>query len=541
MVFFAEKNIPIPPTDILSWIFDQVPYDIDEPILLDAADPNRSISNRQAKALIRKLIAGLKRWGIRPGQNDVVCLHSFNDILYTILVLGVIGAGGIITGTNPAYTPYELAHQIRTAEVKYLITEPEMLGPIIEAADECKLPRSNILVFNILNQPVPKGFRSWETLLQHGEEDWHRFNNLGLAKTAQAARLFSSGTTGLPKAALTSHYNLVAQHELVYGQSKRDYRIKLLLPLPMFHAAAFPVAHTTALKAGNITYVMRRFDLETFLKNVEYYQITDLAMVPPIIIQTIMSPLSRKYSLRSLRSAQVGAASLSKDAQKRFESLLEKNVQCTQVWGMTETTCMGLCFPWPERDRTGSIGRPLPNLDVKIVNESGADISAYDVTGELCIRGPTIISGYLNNPTANEEFDADGFYHTGDIVYCDSKTRLWYIVDRKKELIKVRGFQVAPPELEAVLFDHPQIADAAVIGVPSQNGDDQVPRAYVVRKPGAALTAAEVKKHVAKRLARFKHLEGGVIFVPAIPKNASGKILKRLLRDEAKKEMTARL
>ena len=302
-------------------------------ILLDASDPNRSISNRQAKALVRKLIAGFRRWGIRPGQKDVVCLHSFNDILYTILVLGVIGAGGIIVGTNPAYTPYELAHHIRTAEVKYLITEPEMLGAVIEAADECKLPRSNILIFNILGQAVPEGFKSWETLLQHGEEDWDRFNDLESAKTVQAARLFSSGTTGLAKAALTSHFNLVAQHELVYGQSRRDYRIKFLLALPMFHAAAFPVSHTTALKAGNITYVMRRFDLEAFLRHIEYFKITDLAMVPPIIIQTIMSPLSQKYSLRSLRSAQVGAASLSKDAQKRFENLLEENVQCTQVWG----------------------------------------------------------------------------------------------------------------------------------------------------------------------------------------------------------------
>ena len=309
-------------------------FEADNPqILLDASDPTRSISNRQAKILVRKLVAGLKRWGVRPGQKDVVCVHSFNDIMYTILVLGIIGAGGIVVGSNPAYTPYELAHHIKTAEVKYLVTEPDMLGAIVEAADECRLPRSNILIFNVLNQAVPEGFKSWETLLQHGEKDWVRFHDLQSAKTAQAARLFSSGTTGLPKAALTSHFNLVAQHELVYGQSRRDYRVKFLLALPMFHAAAFPVAHTTALKAGNITYVMRRFELETFLRNIEYYKITDIAMVPPIVIQTIMSPLSKKYSLRSLRSAQVGAASLSKDAQKRFENLLEEGTQCTQVWG----------------------------------------------------------------------------------------------------------------------------------------------------------------------------------------------------------------
>ena len=167
------------------------------------------------------------------------------------------------------------------------------------------------------------------------------------------------------------------------------------------------------------------------------------------------------------------------------------------------------------------------------------------MNGELCVRGPTLASGYLNNPTANEAFDADGFYHTGDIVYCDSKTKLWYIADRKKELIKVRAFQVAPPELEAVLLSHPQIVDAAVIGVPAPNPDDgQLPRAYVVRRPGEhgdAVTEAEIKAHVAGKLAKFKHLEGGVMFVSAIPKNASGKILKRLLREEAKQEMKAKL
>ena len=155
-----------------------------------------------------------------------------------------------------------------------------------------------------------------------------------------------------------------------------------------------------------------------------------------------------------------------------------------------------------------------------------------------------MVSGYLNNPAANEAFDANGFYHTGDIAYCASKSKKWYIVDRKKELIKVRGFQVAPPELEAVLLSHPQIVDAAVIGVPSSQDDDQSPRAYVVRREGEqgdALTEAEVKQHLSNKLTRFKHLDGGVNFVPSIPKNASGKILKRILRESAKKEMSAKL
>jgi len=213
----------------------------------------------------------------------------------------------------------------------------------------------------------------------------------------------------------------------------------------------------------------------------------------------------------------------------------------TQVWGMTEASCIVTRFEYPEDDLTGSIGRPMPNIDMKIVDDDGKDITGYDVRGEMCIRGPTIIPGYFENPEANKTtFDRDGFYHTGDIGYCDGQTKLWYIVDRKKELIKVRAFQVAPPEVEAVLLDHPNIVDAAVIGVPSRNEGSELPRAYVTRRPGTdpkQLTEEMVKEYVKPKLTRYKWLDGGVRFVDAIPKNASGKILKRILREEAKKEM----
>ena len=178
------------------------------------------------------------------------------------------------------------------------------------------------------------------------------------------------------------------------------------------------------------------------------------------------------------------------------------------------------------------------------MDDDGADITGYDVTGEICVRGPTVIPGYLDNPTANQAFDSDGFYHTGDVGYCDPSSKLWYIVDRKKELIKVRAWQVAPPELEAVLLSHPQVVDAAVIGVQFSRDEGQLPRAYVVRRPGPDgrhLSEEEVKRFMESRLAHYKRLDGGVKFVEAIPKNASGKILKRLLREEAMREMGAKL
>lgn len=214
-------------------------------------------------------------------------------------------------------------------------------------------------------------------------------------------------------------------------------------------------------------------------------------------------------------------------------------------------------FPYPEDDDTGSVGRSLPGMDMKLIDEEGKDITDYDVRGELCVRGPTVIGGYLDKEATANSWDKDGFFHTGDVAYCEGGTEKWYIVDRKKELIKVRGFQVAPPELEAVLISHPQIVDAAVIGVQPYPGDkSEYPRGYVVRRDsqeGKALNADDVKKFMAERLARYKRLDGGVVFVdeivsvPAIsdelsltvwqPKNPSGKILKRTLRDWAEEEL----
>ena len=178
------------------------------------------------------------------------------------------------------------------------------------------------------------------------------------------------------------------------------------------------------------------------------------------------------------------------------------------------------------------------------MDDNDNEVTDYNVRGELCVRGPTVVPGYLNNPIANQAFDADGFYHTGDIGYCDAKSKLWYIVDRKKELIKVRGFQVAPSELEAVLLSHPQIVDSAVIGVQFGRDESQLPRAYVVRRPGLEgerLTENDVKRHVEQKLAKYKRLDGGVRFVETIPRNASGKILRRILTAEAKKELEAKL
>lgn len=282
-------------------------------------------------------------------------------------------------------------------------------------------------------QPLPTGFESWRTLLTHGEADWYRFDSEAESKDTVACLLFSSGTTGLPKAAQLSHYNLIAQHTLVFESFPKPYETRRILALPMFHAAAVPSNHFTHLRAGELGVVMKRFDLEGFLKAIEQFQITDCILVPPMVVGLVMSPVTRKYSLKSVKQALSGAAPLDKGTQARLAALLEKNVPFTQVWGMTELSCIATMTVYPEEDTTGGVGRLLPGLEMKIVDDDGNNITAYNKQGELCVRGPTVIKGYLANPTANtESYDGEGFFKTGDIGYCDDKTKLWYIVDRKK-------------------------------------------------------------------------------------------------------------
>ncbi|KAK3208265.1 hypothetical protein GRF29_77g114393 [Pseudopithomyces chartarum] len=294
---------------------------------------------------------------------------------------------------------------------------------------------------------------------------------------------------------------------------------------------------------------MPRFELESFLANMERFRITELNMVPPMVIQIINSPLSRKYSLKAVRNGGCGAAPLAAEPQARMKALLSPNAVFNQVWGMSETSCIATMIHYPEHDVTGSVGRFLPNHDAKLVDGEGRDITDYDVAGELCVRGPLVVKGYHNNDAANRSsFDREGYFHTGDVALRKRSNGLWYIVDRKKELIKVRGFQCAPAELEGVLLSHPDISDAGVIGIPAAGfgstvGEQgsEVPRAYVVKKHGTDLRESDVHRWMKDRLAGYKQLVGGVRFVDVIPKNASGKILKGELRAMARTEVGAKL
>ncbi|KAF2731057.1 acetyl-CoA synthetase-like protein [Polyplosphaeria fusca] len=551
---FTGGEVALPAVDMISFVYDGGNMNWERPIYYDAADTSRYYSKAKACKVVRQLVAGFRMNGLQPG--DCVLVNSFNDeINYTPIVQGIIGAGGIFTGASPAYTFTEISHQMKVAEIKFVITEPELLPNILKAARKANIPNERIWILNNLqSQGKPAGFHAWTDLLSHGEQDWVRITAPQKLASTVACRLMSSGTTGPSKAVNISHQNLMAQYHGVVPPNQCPYERRFVLGSPVFHAAMVPQMHFYHFRDGREVYLYRRFDLNETLRKVAEVRATELILVPAMVIMILADYQANGYDLSSLRSVLIGSAPLDKSIQERFRKVLNPGTRVIQGWGMSEMCCTGTQFNWPEDDSTGSVGRPIPGIDFMLLDKEGNMFREYDKEGELLVRGAMVTQGYHQNPKANAESQLNGWFRTGDICLCDSKSKLWYIVGRAKELIKVRGMQVAPIEIEAILMTHPEIIDAAVIGVEFSAGADQglssaevlrrqasgeIIVAYVVPRKGTKetpLTDDEVVRYAAERLANFKRITGGVRLVDEIPKNAYGKILRHVLKTLYEKE-----
>lgn len=534
---------PVPTTDLLTWLFSTPqPVPADRPIFISAEypnDPSQTLTYSQCRKLIRTLIAGIRKLP-QFTSGTCIALHAFNSIYYPLLELAITGAGGIFVGTNPAYTKYELEHAFKISGAKYVVCEAEedVLPSILQAMVTSKLvPQERLLVLDIRpGQRSPSiSLKSWRTLLHHGESDWICFDDESTQATTTAGFFFSSGTTGLPKAVQVSHRNFVAQHELVFTPHPRPYDVSIVVGIPLFHIGIGAMILTSILKLGGSAVIMKRFELDRFLDLTKEFQIKEMLIVPPIADAAVKLGAKKVDGrLRSIRYGLIGGAPCGAVLQADFQKHLGDGAVLGQLLGMTETCCIYSAVPpsTSEKDYFGTCGRPIPGVIVKLADEKGRDVSNFPgVRGELCVKGPTVTRGYFSNPAASAElFDKDGWLRGGDLGYVDENG--WLRLDgRSKELIKVRGFQVSPSEIEDVVRGCPGVADVAVVGVEDAGRNGEVPRAFVVKLTDGHITEAEIKAWVKTRLTAYKELAGGVVFVDAIPRNASGKILRRLLKE----------
>lgn len=381
------------------------------------------------------------------------------------------------------------------------------------------------------------------------ELDWPRLRTQHELEQTTICLLYSSGTTGLPKGVLLSHWNLIADNVCTMSvanryrkrckQQGREFFFSTIAHLPMAHIAGIDMYSTNPLYMGGTTYWMKNFDFDLFIEYHRRYRPTFQFSVPPIWLMVAKSPKVTDH-FDGIEVAQSGAAPLGPEVALEVRKKLRKGkVWLIQTWGTTETTGTITAMDWMLRDETFSVGDMCPNIRIRVLDEEDRDVEPGQ-PGELLVGGPIVSSlGYHKRPEANRESFIDGFYRTGDIGLIQNG--LVYVIDRKKELIKYKGMQVAPAELEAFLNSHERILDAAVIGVWDASQASELPRAYVVPKPStqgeSGLTADEVKTFVSKSLARHKWLRGGVVFVGEIPKSASGKILRKELRARAADEI----
>ncbi|KAJ2883773.1 hypothetical protein H4R27_002543 [Coemansia aciculifera] len=492
------------------------------PLYIDGDDPSVTLTLSAAEALTNRLASGLYHAaGVRPGH--VVAIVMPNSVHYLPITLSVLTLGATCMLANPAYTPRELSHQLSDSQAHIVITVAALHPLVAEAAE------SDITILLADSDSVNEipNTRSVFDLLSSRD-----FPRPDAAHLAPAFIPYSSGTTGLPKGVKLSHNNIIANIlQITAVHQTTASRPTSAAVLPMFHSFGLTFLCFVMPISGVTTVVSRKFDMTQFLSLVKQHQITETMLVPPIInALTKLPPKTLTDCLQSLRWVVVGAAPLSSDSIATLESLLPE-LSVLQGYGLTETSPAVSLNP-PSACNVTSVGRLLPSMEAKVVDDIGRTLGNAKV-GELCFRGPNIMLGYLNNDNATKEtIDVDGYLHSGDIGYIDAQQHI-YVTDRKKELIKYNGFQVAPAELEGIILQHPKVRDCAVKGVFDQQRQTEVPKVYLVladpdqNDPAAA--AQQVVEWVNNQVAYYKQLRGGFVLVNSIPRNASGKILRRLL------------
>lgn len=508
-----------PETDVTSFVLERAEELGDKPALIDGPT-GRTITYAELDQATRALAAGLAARGFEPG--DSLCVYMPNLPEYAVAFHGVARAGGRASTANPLYTPRELQHQLEDSGSKVLLTIPQFMDTAKKAAEAAGV--EEIFVVGEAEDGA--------TALSDLMGDPADAPELDVSDDTLAVLPYSSGTTGMPKGVMLTHKNLIANLIQIQEAFAIEEKDTLVGVLPFFHIYGQTVIMNQGLRAGATIISMPRFDLDQFLDLIQEHGVSLVYVVPPIALALAKHPAVDERDLSSIKTLMSGAAPLGAELADKVAERLDCNV--IQGYGMTETSPVTHIIRPDGENRAGSIGMELEDTECRIVDvESGEDVDDGE-RGELLIRGPQVMAGYLNNDEATSStIDEDGWLHTGDIATRDSDG-FYFIVDRLKELIKYKGFQVPPAELESILINHEDVADVAVIGIPDEDAGE-IPKAFVVAAEGKDLDHDAIMAYVAEQVSPQKKVRL-VEEIDEIPKSASGKILRRVLMDREKEE-----
>lgn len=465
-----------------------------------------------------KTASALKKAGYKAG--DTVAIFIRNSPEYLVIILAASALGLVISTVNSSYTSFELCRQLLDSKSSAIFTNSDLVPLVKEAlATSSKINIKDIFVLGNHH-----GCRPLSSLM---EDDGSAFTELAPCNSKEDTMVlpYSSGTTGMPKGVMLTHHNIIS-NIIQLNIFPIDEKERLVGILPFYHIYGMVVVlfYNTLYGAHIVT--LPKFEPEGFLTTLQNKKIQMAHLVPPLILFLTKHPMVEDYNL-CLRQILSGAAPLGKDLSIECTEKLGVN-SIVQGYGLTETSPVVLLDLPPVK--YSSVGTLIANTESKIIDTKTGQILGPMVSGELCIRGPQVMKGYLNKPEATAEMLKDGWLHTGDIAHYD-ENGYFYITERLKELIKYKGFQVPPAELESVILTHSDVQDCAVIGIPDELAGE-VPRGYVVLKNDKNVKENDIAKYIENKVAPHKKLRGGVEFVSEIPKSAAGKILRRVLKDK---------
>ncbi|XP_022997404.1 4-coumarate--CoA ligase 2-like [Cucurbita maxima] len=471
----------------------------------------------------RRVATGLSKIGV--GQGDVIMLLLQNSPEFVFAFLGASYAGAISTTANPLYKPAEIKKQAATARPKVIITQAEFVEKVREFAME-----NGVKI--ICTDSPPVGCLRFSEIL---EADENEIPAVKINSNDVVALPFSSGTTGVPKGVMLTHKSLVTSiAQQVDGENPNvdlNSNDVLICLLPLFHIYSLNSVLLCGLRVGAAILILQKYDMSTLLRLIQTHKATIAPFVPPIVLDFAKNPDIHRYDLSSIRIVMSGAAPMGKALEDTVKARLP-NATLGQGYGMTEagpvlSMCLGFAKE-PFEFKSGACGTVVRNAEMKIIHpETGVSLPRNH-PGEICIRGSQIMKGYLNNKEATEKtIDKNGWLHTGDLGFIDDDDEI-FIVDRLKELIKYKGYQVAPAELEALLTSNPNVSSAAVVPMEDEAAGE-IPAAFVVRSKGSKISEDDIKKYISDQVIYYKKIRK-VFFVDSIPVAPSGKILRKVLK-----------